>query len=181
LSILERNANFRTLFGIVVITIAIMLIIGTRSLTSMALSISSSQNNNKPSSHVPLLSNGGIPGNSGIRASNLNGFHNQSSSISHLYSAPPPSSSSSGGNISNGITSSNNKLIMINFDDGWKTQMIFAKPILDKYGFKASFFVVCNYVTSGDAKRLSWQDIAVLQRDGMDIESHTNTADLAVW
>jgi|SRR5215831_397165 len=30
------------------------------------------------------------------------------------------------------------KVVMINFDDGRKSQFIYAKPILDKYGFKAS-------------------------------------------
>jgi hypothetical protein len=52
-----------------------ILIIGSSSLTNMALSKSSSNNNNKHSSHLPLLSNGGISGNSGIGASNLNGVH----------------------------------------------------------------------------------------------------------
>src|ERR671931_353404 len=66
-----------------------------------------------------------------------------------------------------------NKLIIINFDDGWKSQFIYAKPILDQYGFKASFFIVCNYVNSGLLTRMNWQDIAELQKDGMDIESHT--------
>jgi peptidoglycan/xylan/chitin deacetylase (PgdA/CDA1 family) len=64
---------------------------------------------------------------------------------------------------------------MLGFDDGWKSQITYAKPILDKYGFKASFFVVCNYVNSGNIDRMNWQDIAVLQRDGMDIESHSMT------
>jgi len=68
---------------------------------------------------------------------------------------------------------------MLGFDDGWKGQITFAKPILDKYGFKASFFVVCDYVNSGGIRRMNWQDIATLQKDGMDIESHTMThADL---
>ncbi len=125
----------------------------------------------KSSSHVPLLSNGGIIGNSGIGASNLNGFHNQSSSTS-LYSAPPPSASTLGGNISKGVSSSN-KVVMIGFDDGWKSQITYAKPILDKYGLKASFFVVCNYVNSGDIRRMNWQDIATLQQDRMDVQSHT--------
>ncbi|PWU81786.1 MAG: hypothetical protein DLM72_05150 [Candidatus Nitrosopolaris wilkensis] len=163
MSNLERNANFRTLFGIVVISIAIMLVIGSSSFPNMALS--------KSSSHVPLLSNGGIIGNSGIGASNLNGFHNQSSSTS-LYSAPPPSASTLGGNISKGVSSSN-KVVMIGFDDGWKSQITYAKPILDKYGLKASFFVVCNYVNSGDIRRMNWQDIATLQQDRMDVQSHT--------
>jgi hypothetical protein len=65
-----------------------------------------------------------------------------------------------------------NKVIMIGFDDGWKSQIQYAKPILDKYGFKASFFIVCNYANSGDPTRLNWQDIAILQHDHMDIECH---------
>ena len=169
----NRSINYRTLGGLFgFLTIAIMLIIGSSSFPNMALSKSSSNNNNKPSLHVPLLSYGGISGNSGIPASNSNGFHNQSSSTS-LYSAPAPPSSASRVNISNGITSSNNKVVMIGFDDGWKSQITYAKPILDKYGLKASFFVVCNYVNSGDIRRMNWQDIATLQQDRMDVESHT--------
>jgi peptidoglycan/xylan/chitin deacetylase (PgdA/CDA1 family) len=49
---------------------------------------------------------------------------------------------------------------------------------LDKYGFKATFFEVCNWVEAGyhesDISR-TWQQIAPLQRDGMDIELHTMT------
>ena len=157
-----------------VLTIAIMLIIGISAFPNMALSKSYSHNNNKPSSHVPLLSNGGISGNSSFGASNLNGFHNQSSSTSHLYSAPQPSASTLGGNISNGVRSGNNKVIMIGFDDWYKSQILYAKPILDKYGFKASFFEVCTWI--GKTKdRQTWQDVAALQHDGMDIESHTMT------
>jgi len=37
-----------------------------------------------------------------------------------------------------------NKVIIINFDDSHKSQFTYAKPILDKYGFKATFFQVCN-------------------------------------
>jgi hypothetical protein len=45
---------------------------------------------------------------------------------------------------------------------------------LDKYGFKASFFEVCTWI--GKTKeRQTWQDITALERDGMDIESHTMT------
>jgi hypothetical protein len=139
----------------------------------MALSKPSSHNNNKPSSHVPLLSNGGISGNSGIGASNLNGFHNQSSSRAPLYLAPPPPGSSSRVNNSGGVAS-NNKFVMIGFDDSYKSQILYAKPILDKYGFKASLFEVCTWI--GKTKdRQTWQDVAALQHDGMDIESHTMT------
>ena len=88
------------------------------------------------------------------------------SSSSHLYFAPPSPSPL----LSNG----SNKVIMIGFDDSYKSQILYAKPILDKYGFKASFFEVCTWI--GKTKeRQTWQDIAALERDGMDIESHTMT------
>jgi hypothetical protein len=57
----------------------------------------------------------------------------------------------------------------------WKSQITYAKPILDKCGFKASFFIICKYVDSGNIDRMNWQDIAMLQKDGMDIESHSMT------
>jgi len=103
-------------------------------------------------------------------SSNSYGHHNRTLFTSRYFAHPPYSSSSS--NISS-VVNSNNKVIMLGFDDGWKSQIAYAKPILDKYGFKASFFVVCNYVNSGETRRMNWQDIAALQKDGMDIESHS--------
>jgi peptidoglycan/xylan/chitin deacetylase (PgdA/CDA1 family) len=41
------------------------------------------------------------------------------------------------------------KLIILAFDDSPKSQFTLAKPILDKYGFKGSFFTVCNHVNAG--------------------------------
>src|SRR5918992_3429562 len=38
--------------------------------------------------------------------------------------------------------SSINKVVILTFGNGVKSQFTEAKPILDKYGFKASFFVV---------------------------------------
>jgi hypothetical protein len=39
-------------------------------------------------------------------------------------------------------------IVRVGFDDGYKAQITYAKPILDEYGFKTSFFVVCNYADS---------------------------------
>jgi peptidoglycan/xylan/chitin deacetylase (PgdA/CDA1 family) len=139
------------MFDIVVIIIVMIFIIGSSSFINIALC--------KSSGHIPLpTSEGGL--------SNLNDFHKQPSSNSHPFFDPPSSSTSDAAN-------SNNKVIMIGFDDGWKSQITYVKPILDKYGFKASFFVVCNYANSGNIRRMNWQDIATLQKGGMDIESHT--------
>ena len=152
MSNLEKNTNFQSLFGIVTITIAMMLIIGS-SFPDISLGKSSS--------------GGGVStGYSGSNVSNLRGIHNQSSS-NHLYFAPPPSPAL-------GINIISNKLVMIGFDDSYKSQILYAKPILDKYGFKASFFEVCTWI--GKTKdRQTWQDVAASQHDGMDIESHTMT------
>jgi peptidoglycan/xylan/chitin deacetylase (PgdA/CDA1 family) len=64
------------------------------------------------------------------------------------------------------------KVVILTFGDTHKSQFITAKPILDKYGFKASFFITCSY--ADDQKKLqhlNWSDILALQEDGQDIES----------
>jgi len=87
-----------------------------------------------------------------------------------------PPSNQYGAYINAGITSSsstNNKVVILSFDDNRKGDFTYAKPILDKYGFKATFFVICGKTT--DKGAMNWQDIAAMQGDGMDIESHTMT------
>ena len=77
----------------------------------------------------------------------------------------------------NNINGSSNKLVMMTFGDTLKGQITTAKPILDKYGFKASFFITCDWVGLQKSKspRMNWQDISALQNDGQDIESKTMT------
>lgn len=80
--------------------------------------------------------------------------------------------------LQNGFNST--KVIVLAFDDSPKSQYTLAKPVLDKYGFKGSFFTVCTFVNSGINNRfgidaMTWQDIKTLQQQGHDIESHTMT------
>lgn len=63
------------------------------------------------------------------------------------------------------------RIAIINFDDNWKSQYQYAKPILDKYQFKASFYVVCDYMDKKN--RLSWDELKNLYREGHEIGSHT--------
>jgi peptidoglycan/xylan/chitin deacetylase (PgdA/CDA1 family) len=72
---------------------------------------------------------------------------------------------------------SNNKFIVLNFDDSYKSQFTYAKPILDKYGFKATFFLVCDWIGSGseEDEKMAWSDTAKLHAEGHDIEAHTMT------
>jgi peptidoglycan/xylan/chitin deacetylase (PgdA/CDA1 family) len=73
------------------------------------------------------------------------------------------------------------KFAIITFDDGEKGQIEYAKPILDKYDFPATFFIVCNYVPEGkgeeDDTHMSWSDILLLQSSGYEIGSHTMNHD----
>ena len=62
------------------------------------------------------------------------------------------------------------------FDDGLKGQYTNAKPVLDKYGFKATFYIVCNYIGNGD-NHMTWDEIESLYGDGHDIGSHSMNHD----
>jgi peptidoglycan/xylan/chitin deacetylase (PgdA/CDA1 family) len=73
------------------------------------------------------------------------------------------------------------KAIILNFDDDWKGQILHAVPILEKYGFKATFFVTCGCLTyqnssfcnnAGGDSAMTWDDIALLSELGHDIQSH---------
>ena len=101
---------------------------------------------------------------------------------------------SGGGSISGTGNSNLNKFVVINFDDGYRSQFTAAKPVLDKYGFKASFFIVCNFVgktakemnttsignlngngnfTGKGVDQMTWQDILTLYKEGYQIGSHS--------
>jgi hypothetical protein len=76
---------------------------------------------------------------------------------------------------SNGSKStSNDKLAILTFGDTVKNQITTAKPILDKYGFKASFFITCGFPSEANSSkqhRMNWNDVLELQKDGQDVES----------
>jgi peptidoglycan/xylan/chitin deacetylase (PgdA/CDA1 family) len=79
---------------------------------------------------------------------------------------------------SKSINTATNRAVVLTFDDGYKSQYTNAKPILDKYGYKATFYIVCNYAENNG--RLKWEDITALYNEGHDIGSHTmNHADLS--
>ncbi len=73
------------------------------------------------------------------------------------------------------IESSDDKMVLINFDDNWKSQYENAKAILDEYQFKSTFYVVCDYADGKN--RLTWQQIQKLQEEGHEIGSHTMNHD----
>jgi peptidoglycan/xylan/chitin deacetylase (PgdA/CDA1 family) len=69
-------------------------------------------------------------------------------------------------------TTNNDKLVILTFGDTIKNQITIVKPILDQYGFKASFFITCDFASSSSRHhRMNWNDVLELQKDGHDIES----------
>jgi hypothetical protein len=72
-----------------------------------------------------------------------------------------------------------NRVVILTFGDIHKSQFTTAKPILDQYGFKGSFFVPCDMV--GGASRMDWNDIKSLYNEGHDIQakSDDNLIDLS--
>ncbi len=84
---------------------------------------------------------------------------------------------------SNNFKSSKYSPVIITFDDADESIYNHALPILEKYGFKATVFVVSNYVGKFNtwdynffgnrSKHLTWQQIQKLCHKGWEIGSHT--------
>lgn len=77
------------------------------------------------------------------------------------------------------------KPVVITFDDGYETVHTNAWPLLQKYGFTATVFLVTNFMgkpadwEGADAgpphPLMSWRDASELAAAGFDIEPHTCT------
>ena len=93
-----------------------------------------------------------------------------------------------GNSIGKDVNSDIEKAVIIMFDRGYNTQFTNAKPILDKYGFKASFFVICSFIDGNgyydlskgkeffrsivDLEPMMWNEIKILDDEGHDVQSH---------
>ena len=71
------------------------------------------------------------------------------------------------------------KSVMVTIDDGYKSGLKTAAPILLEFGFSAIFFIYTDYIGVSD-KALTWQDLRRLKADGFYIGSHsTSHSDLS--
>jgi peptidoglycan/xylan/chitin deacetylase (PgdA/CDA1 family) len=66
---------------------------------------------------------------------------------------------------------SQNRAVVITFDDGHVSNYTRALPVLRARGWTATFFVVTNRIGQGDC--LDWSQMREMQRSGMTIGSHT--------
>jgi peptidoglycan/xylan/chitin deacetylase (PgdA/CDA1 family) len=62
---------------------------------------------------------------------------------------------------------------IISFDDGWDNQFAYAFPLLQKYGFTATFFVVTNYLDHQNFMKI--EQLKTMIAAGMSIGSHSRS------
>lgn len=67
------------------------------------------------------------------------------------------------------------KIVALQFDDGWKSQQD-AVPILNRYGFKATFWIIAGAPHDAYSPHMSWDEIRGLAHNAhFDFYSHTMT------
>ena len=67
------------------------------------------------------------------------------------------------------------KPILLTFDDGYADAYGNAFPILQKYGFVGTFFIITDRITYGESNYVTWDQVVEMHDAGMDIQSHTRT------
>lgn len=79
-------------------------------------------------------------------------------------------------------TTQNRKTFVLTFDDGYEDFYQVVYPILQKFGFTATVFLVADLISMPDELRqkrknryLSWEQIRGLQKKGISFGSHTSS------
>lgn len=65
------------------------------------------------------------------------------------------------------------RAIALTFDDGYADALTAALPLLQRYGFVATFYVVNNFV--GQPGYMNWDELRALRDAGMEIGAHSMT------
>lgn len=65
--------------------------------------------------------------------------------------------------------------VVLTFDDGYRDNYENAFPLLKKYGFTGTFFVVSDFINAGRPEYMTWDMAREMAEAGMSIESHSRT------
>jgi peptidoglycan/xylan/chitin deacetylase (PgdA/CDA1 family) len=66
------------------------------------------------------------------------------------------------------------KLVVLTFDDSTKSHFTVVRPILKRYGSRATFFITEGFTFKTNKNDyMTWDEIAQLHRDGFEIGNHT--------
>ena len=65
--------------------------------------------------------------------------------------------------------------VVVTFDDGYDSFYRYVYPVLKQRSIPASMFIVVRYVgvSNGNKRRLSWEEMKEMQKDGLTFYSHT--------
>jgi peptidoglycan/xylan/chitin deacetylase (PgdA/CDA1 family) len=64
--------------------------------------------------------------------------------------------------------------VAITIDDGYKSPLLYAAPILKKYGYPWTFFCYTDYINL-NRFAASWKDLQELGKEGIDVECHSKS------
>lgn len=67
------------------------------------------------------------------------------------------------------------KPVLITLDDGYRDNYENAFPILQEYGHVATFFIVSEFIDSGNENYLTWDMVEEMSAAGMRFESHSRS------
>jgi len=63
------------------------------------------------------------------------------------------------------------RAVALTFDDGYEDAFTTALPVLQRYGFTATFYIISGLV--GQPGYMNWEQLGVLRDSGMEIGAHT--------
>lgn len=63
--------------------------------------------------------------------------------------------------------------VVLTFDDGYRDNYENAFPLLQKYGFTATFFLVTNFIDEGRPEYLTWEQVRQLAQAGNETGAHS--------
>lgn len=78
--------------------------------------------------------------------------------------------------LTSSLPQDTNKYVVLTFDDGYRTFLTNALPILLKFEFSATLYLPTNHVGTRKLKkgeRLDWDEIRELRKSSIDVGSHT--------
>jgi len=67
------------------------------------------------------------------------------------------------------------KPVIITLDDGYRDAYTNAFPLLAKYGFGATFFLITGFIDQGRPEHLTWEQVIEMDAAGMSMEAHGHT------
>ncbi|NLE77232.1 MAG: polysaccharide deacetylase family protein [Chloroflexi bacterium] len=65
--------------------------------------------------------------------------------------------------------------VILSFDDGYRDNFDFAYPLLQKYGFGGTFYLVTAPIDQGNPDYLSWGQVVRMHEGGMEFGAHSYT------